>query len=104
MPVLHIKNTNQFNTLISKRVIIKYTATWCGPCRMIAPFFAECANDPHYSSILFAEIDVDELPDLVKQQNITSVPTFHAWCSGIMVDQFVGPEKNKLKTLITKIL
>ena len=41
------------------QVIVDFTATWCGPCRMIGPYFEELSNG--YDSIIFLKVDVDEV-------------------------------------------
>lgn len=110
MPIIHIKTSSSdeasilFDKITSQKAIIKYTAKWCGPCKMIAPVFEKYSDDPIYSSIIFAEVDIDELPDIVKWQHITSVPTFQAFCNHSAVDQFAGARKDSLKMLIMKLL
>lgn len=42
-----------------EQVIANFSATWCGPCRMIAPFFSELSEK--YPSLMFLLVDVDEL-------------------------------------------
>ncbi len=44
----------------NKKVMIDFTASWCGPCKMIGPIFEKFSEDPAYKDIAFVKIDVDE--------------------------------------------
>ena len=74
MSVFHVTNENFEELKRSDRpVLLDFFATWCGPCRMIAPFVEEIANEhPEY---IIAKIDVDECPDLAREFGIESIPT-----------------------------
>lgn len=56
-----------------KTVLIDFWATWCGPCRMIAPIVEEVANEN--PDIKVCKVNVDEQPDLARMFNIASIPT-----------------------------
>ena len=56
-----------------KPVLIDFWATWCGPCRMIAPFVEEIAAERE--DILVGKVDVDTEPELAKSFGIVSIPT-----------------------------
>ena len=56
-----------------KTVLIDFWATWCGPCRMIAPIVEEVANEN--PDIKVCKVIVDEQPDLARMFNIASIPT-----------------------------
>ena len=45
--------------MLGAQVVVDFTATWCGPCRMIGPYFEELSNG--YDSIIFLKVDVDEV-------------------------------------------
>ena len=59
-------------------VLVDFWATWCGPCKMIAPIVKEIA-DEYDGKILVGKVNVDEEPDLTMQYNVSSIPTL--WCS-----------------------
>ena len=56
-----------------KPVLIDFWATWCGPCRMIAPIVEEIAGERE--DILVGKVDVDTEPELAKRFGIVSIPT-----------------------------
>jgi thioredoxin 1 len=56
--------------------ILYFTATWCPPCKKIAPAFEKMSKD--FANTTFVKIDIDDHRDLAEQYNISSVPTFKA--------------------------
>lgn len=56
------------------KCIIDCHATWCGPCKRIAPFFNEISTT--YTDIVFLKVDIDDVADITEEFNISSVPTF----------------------------
>lgn len=57
-----------------------FTATWCGPCRMIGPYFEELSNG--YDSVIFLKVDVDEVE--VSCEVTLQAPTLKAVLSGTL--------------------
>eukprot|EP00037_Helgoeca_nana_P000265 m.20914 g.20914 ORF g.20914 m.20914 type:complete len:112 (-) comp10335_c0_seq1:58-393(-) len=83
-----------------KAVIIDFTASWCGPCKMIGPVFEEFSKDP--GNLVFIKIDVDENEEAAAACGISAMPTFQVWKAGKKVDELVGASKDKLAELIAK--
>ena len=70
------------------KVLLDFWATWCGPCRMIAPFVEEIAEENEHITV--GKIDVDEEPALAARFGIVSIPTLVVMKKGEKVDQLVG--------------
>ena len=70
-------------------VILDFWATWCGPCRMIAPTLAEIAEE-NQGKIKVGKVNVDEQMELAVQFGIVSIPTLIVFKNGQKVNQAVG--------------
>ena len=79
---------------------INYWATWCGPCKMIAPIVKEIA-DEYDGKILVGKVNVDEEPDLTMQYNVSSIPTLMVFKNGQLVNKAVGyREKDEILKML----
>ncbi|KAM0846226.1 hypothetical protein ACQ4PT_055806 [Festuca glaucescens] len=75
-------------------VVIDFTASWCPPCRVIAPVFADLAKKfPH---VAFLKVDVDELKPIAEQFSVEAMPTFLFMKEGDVKDRVVGAAKDEL--------
>ena len=66
----------------------RYTATWCGPCKQLAPVFEELKNE--ITNVTFETIDVDENREAAIERGISSVPTVILEKDGQQVYRFSG--------------
>ena len=81
-------------------VLVDFWATWCGPCKMIAPIVKEIA-DEYDGKILVCKVNVDEEPDLTMQYNVSSIPTLMVFKNGQLVNKAVGyREKNEILKML----
>lgn len=80
-------------------VVVDFFATWCGPCKVIAPKLEELQNK-YADVIVVLKVDVDECEELAAQYNIVSMPTFLFIKKSEVVGQFSGANAEKLENFV----
>lgn len=70
-------------------LVVDFWATWCGPCRMVAPIIAELAEE-YDGKIVVGKCDVEENDDIAAEMGIRNIPTILFFKNGQLVDKFVG--------------
>ena len=85
------------------KAILYFTASWCGPCKAIAPSFSSIAAANSSAKILFVKIDVDDNSSAAEQHAIRAVPTFMALSKGKVIKTFSGANVEALKAAVAEI-
>lgn len=76
----------------SRNVVVDFNATWCGPCKNIAPKIEELSRD--YHMITFLSVDVDNLSDVAENFKVSAMPTFVFIRDGNVINTVVGANYN----------
>jgi thioredoxin len=89
---MEILNNETFDEYINKeeRVIINFSAEWCGPCRMLKPILEKVSEN--YEGRL-AKIDVDQSPEIASKYGIRGIPSFLIFEKGELVEKKTGAIK-----------
>merc|ERR1712029_74154 len=83
-----------------KLVVVDFFATWCGPCKVIAPQIEQM--DTEMSDVVFLKVDVDENEDAAQEYSISAMPTFIFMKNNAKVADMMGANFDKLKELVEK--
>lgn len=104
MVVHNIEEASIFHEEIGKpRVtVVDFFATWCGPCKAIAPKIVEFSDT--YKDVYFCKVDVDQLPAVAEKMEVSAMPTFKLFKNGEEISKVVGANPRALEELIKKAL
>ena len=103
--VKHIDSRADFETAMKQSnihpIVIKFTADFCGPCKLIAPVFQQQA-ERFQGKMSFYELDIENLDSVALELGVASIPAFHVIRSEKKVDELVGANIDKLEAIIKK--
>lgn len=87
----HIESTQQFNELTKDGLcLVDFFATWCGPCKMLAPLLEEVSEDGSVPGLKVLKVDVDVCGELAQAFQIQAVPTLFLMKDGKVVGTKMG--------------
>ncbi|XP_016425688.1 thioredoxin-like [Sinocyclocheilus rhinocerous] len=103
--VIVIEDKNAFDNALknagNKLVVVDFTATWCGPCQSIAPFYKALSEKEENKNVVFLKVDVDDAQDVATFCEIKCMPTFHFYKNGKKIDEFSGSNQSNLEEKIS---
>ena len=88
--VMHVSASDFEEEVLKEKgvVVVDFWATWCGPCKMIAPIVEEL--DEEMSNVKFIKVDVDKNPQIANQYKIVSIPTLKIFKDGKLINTLIG--------------
>ena len=100
---VHMFNSDNFDSEVLKSdlpVLVDFTATWCGPCKALAPIVEKVADD-YAGKVKVGKLDIDESAAIAQKYGIRSVPTVLVFRGGQKTGQHVGlTTRDKLAALL----
>ncbi|MBR3935311.1 MAG: thioredoxin [Oscillospiraceae bacterium] len=96
MSAIHFSAEEFQNAITKGPAIVDFWATWCGPCKMIAPVIDQVAEELE-GKIAVGKVDVDQCRETAMEYGVMSIPTVIYFKNGLEVKRFVGVQtKDKL--------
>jgi len=92
MSAIHLTSENFDETIGSGLALVDYWASWCAPCRMVAPVIEELAAE-YENRATIAKVDVDSEGSIAARYGIVSIPTVIMFKDGAEVKRFVGVQQ-----------
>lgn len=106
MALIHANDTDFEQKVLQadQPVLVDFWATWCGPCRMIAPIIEQLAQEYDGRAIV-CKVDVDESPETARKYGVMSIPTLAIFKGGQAVQTSVGASpKPKVQEMLDAAL
>ena len=85
-----------------KKVVVQYSATWCGNCRIMKPKFKKLATEN--SEVAFVIVDAEKFPESRKLADVSNLPTFATFVDGAFVNQTQTNKFEVLKELVNEVI
>ena len=79
-----------------------FYAPWCPPCKSISPKVDQIAK-ANAGQIIILKVDVDEVPDVAGEENVSQMPTFKFYKNGRLLDEFRGAQPQHLEELVNSL-
>ena len=95
----HLHTFDEFKTAVASLCIVDFHATWCGPCKTIAPLYNTLATK--HPTVPFYKVDVDEVQAATQAAGVSAMPTFQVWTQGSVVAEIKGANPDALTKLVS---
>lgn len=103
MVVISVHDAQEYASAMGSKdqlIVIDFTASWCGPCKVMAPIFDKLSGQ--FPTAKFLKIDVDEHQEIAQKHGIQAMPTFHLYKNGQRLEELRGANAAQLELLIKK--
>lgn len=96
MPAAYIQNETEFDALLASEslVVIDCTATWCGPCKLIAPMIDQLA-DEYRDRVKILKLDLDTNKEVAQRFGVRSIPAVMFFANGDLAETLIGAKKQE---------
>lgn len=97
-------NEDTLHDLVSnnEKVVVQYSASWCGNCRIMKPKFKKMASENE--NITFVLVDAENSPESRKLASVTNLPTFATFVNGVLVNETQTNKAEVLAELVNEIV
>jgi thiol-disulfide isomerase/thioredoxin len=85
----------------NEKVVVQFSATWCGNCRLMKPKFKKLASENE--QMTFIMVDAEKFPESRKLANVNNLPTFATFKNGTFVNQVQTNKFESLKELVDEV-
>lgn len=98
-----VTSSEEFDELLhdNQKVVVMFTATWCGPCKVITPKYVTLSKE--HEDVIFATVDVDDLGEVAANAGIRAMPTFQTYFHGAKKGELLGADVGKLRKLVEEL-
>jgi thiol-disulfide isomerase/thioredoxin len=86
----------------NQKVVVQYSASWCGNCRIMKPKFKKLASENE--SVSFVMVDAENFPESRKLANVSNLPTFATFVDGKLVNETQTNKSEVLTELVNEII
>jgi thioredoxin 1 len=96
MPAAYVQNETEFDALLASEslVVIDCTATWCGPCKLIAPMIDQLA-DEYRDRVKILKLDLDANKEVAQRFGVRSIPAVMFFANGDLAETLIGAKKQE---------
>ncbi|WP_204138380.1 thioredoxin [Halomicronema sp. CCY15110] len=96
MPAAYVQNETEFDALLASEplVVIDCTATWCGPCKLIAPLIDQLADD-YSDRVKILKLDLDSNKEVAQRFGVRSIPAVMFFANGDLAETLIGAKKQE---------
>jgi thioredoxin 1 len=103
--MIELTSQEDFESLLKNEkrpIILDFYASWCGPCKKIAPYFEDLSQ--MYKNVCFVKVNCDVADDVSENFHVENLPTFVLLKNGVEFTRFCGGRKENLEEMVHKAM